>query len=80
MAEHEKRWQQLYQAAVVETNLENLQPRVQAAKAAIDARLHALQMDHGGTREEQQALRDALAGLRVLEREIEGRRDTNQGS
>jgi len=50
-----------------------MQPSLEAARAAIKTRLRELQMDHGGTREEQQALSDALAGLRVLEREIEGR-------
>jgi len=80
MADHKELWQELYEAAVVETNPKTLQARVQAAKAAIDARLRELQMDHGGTREEQQALRDAVAGVRVLEREIEGRGSTSQGS
>ena len=77
MADHKELWQELYEAAVVETNPKTLQARVQAAKAAIDARLRELQMDHGGTREEQQALRDAVAGVRVLEREIEGRGGTS---
>jgi hypothetical protein len=80
MADHKELWQELYEAAVVETDPKTLQARVQAAKAAIDARLRELQMDHGGTREEQQALRDAVAGVRVLEREIEGRGSTSQGS
>jgi hypothetical protein len=30
-------------------------------------------MDHGGTPEERQAIIDALAGLNVLRRELEGR-------
>jgi hypothetical protein len=80
MADHKELWQELYEAAVVETNPKTLQARVQVAKAAIDARLRELQMDHGGTREEQQALRDAVAGVRVLEREIEGRGSTSQGT
>jgi hypothetical protein len=80
MADHKELWQELYEAAVVETNPKTLQARVQAAKAAIDARLRELQMDHGGTREEQQALSDAVAGVRVLEREIEGRGSTSQSS
>ena len=80
MADHKELWQELYEAAVVETNPKTLQARVQVAKAAIDARLRELQIDHGGTREEQQALRDAVAGVRVLEREIEGRGSTSQGT
>ena len=71
----EEPWQELYQAAIVETNLTEMQPRLQAAKAAIDSR--QLQLDHGGTPEERQAITDALNGLRVLGREIETRcRDT----
>jgi phage FluMu protein gp41 len=70
-------WRELYEAAVLETNLENMQANVQAAKAAIDARLQELQLDHGGTPEERHAISDALAGLNLLRREIETRsRDT----
>jgi phage FluMu protein gp41 len=66
-------WQELYEAAILETNCEKMQSRVREAKAAIDARLHELQMDHGGTPEETQAVSDALAGLNLLRREIETR-------
>jgi len=66
-------WQELYEAAIVETKFEKLFPLVREAKAAIDARLHELQMDHGGTPEERLAISDALAGLNVLRREIETR-------
>jgi phage FluMu protein gp41 len=50
-----------------------MQPRVLAAKAAIDARLHEFRMDHEGTPEEPVAISDALAGLNLLRREIETR-------
>ena len=73
MAGHKELWEQLYEVAIIETNLAKMQQYTRAVKAAIDARLHELQMDHGGTREEQQALSDALTGLRVLAREIEAR-------
>jgi hypothetical protein len=43
-------WQELYKAAFLEADDEKLQERIQAAKAAIDARLHQLQLDHGGAR------------------------------
>ena len=66
MADHKELWQELYEAAILETDLGKMQPRVYAAKAAIDARLHELQLDHGGTPEERQAISDALAGLNVL--------------
>ena len=70
-------WQELYKAAVLETDDKNLPNRIRAAKAAIDARLHELQLDHGGTPEERQAITDALHGLTVLRSELETRsRDT----
>jgi len=66
-------WQEQYSAAIVETKFEKLFSLVREAKAAIDERLHELQMDHGGTPEERRAISDALAGLNVLRREIETR-------
>jgi len=78
MGDHKELWQKRYEAALLETNPEKMQPFLETAKAAIDARLQELQMDHGGTREEQRALSDALAGVRVLEREIEGRHQPRQ--
>jgi hypothetical protein len=63
--------QESYHAAILETHDEKLQTRPREAKAAIDDRLHELQMDHGGTLEERQAITDALAGLNVLRRELE---------
>jgi hypothetical protein len=64
-------WEEVYKAAIVETDDGKLPNRIQAAKAAIDNRLHDLQMDHGRTPEERQAIRDALAGLIILRRELE---------
>jgi hypothetical protein len=59
-----------YKAAVLETDRAKLQERVHAAKAAIDDRLHELQLDHGGSPEERIAISDALAALNVLRREF----------
>ena len=56
-------WVEVYKAALVETDEGKLPNRIQAAKVAVDNRLYELQMDHGGTPEERQALSDALAGL-----------------
>lgn len=78
MAGHKELWQELYEAAVLETNSGRIQLSLRAAKAAIDARFLELQMDHGGTREEQRALSDALTTLRVLEREVAGQPEINQ--
>ena len=66
-------WQELYKAAVLETNDEKLYKRLLAAKAAIDDRLHELQLDHGGAPDERQAISDALAVLNGLRRETEPR-------
>jgi len=66
-------WQELYQAAFIETDHSKLPNRVSLAKAAIDARLQELQLDHGGTSEERQAITDALAGLNILRSELEQR-------
>jgi hypothetical protein len=66
-------WQELYEAAILETDDAKLLQRIPTAKAAIDARLQELQTDHGGTSEEQQALSEALVGLTVLWRDWEAR-------
>jgi hypothetical protein len=42
------RWEEVYKAAMLKTDHGKLRNRVQSAKAAIDARLHDLQM--GGLR------------------------------
>jgi hypothetical protein len=58
----------------VRVRLKKLPNRLQAAKAAkaaIDNRLHELQLDHGGTPEERQAITDSLGGLNVLRRELQ---------
>ena len=63
-------WEELYHAAILETDRAKTPEHIQATKAAIDARLREFQLDHGGTPEEQLAIQDALRGLRILEREI----------
>jgi hypothetical protein len=64
-------WEEVYKAAMLETDHGKLRNLVQSAKAAIDARLHDLQMDRRGTPEERHAISDALAGLNFLRRELE---------
>jgi hypothetical protein len=66
-------WQELYEDALRETNREKMQLRIRAAKAAIEARLQELQLGHGGTPEERQAVSDALTRLNLLRKEIETR-------
>jgi hypothetical protein len=72
-------WEEVYAAAILETDDAKLPDRLHVAKAAIDTRLHDLQLDHGGSPEERQAISDALAGLNVLRRELE-RRSHGEGS
>jgi hypothetical protein len=64
-------WHESYKAAILETDDKKLPNLLQAAKAAIDDRLHELQADHGGTAEERQAITDALGALNVLRRELQ---------
>jgi hypothetical protein len=72
-------WDELYTAAILETDDGKLQQRIHAAKSAIDGRLQEMQKDDGGTPEEWQAITDALNGLNVLSRELE-RRSHDAGS
>jgi len=72
-------WEEVHAAAILETDDAKLPNRLHVAKAAIDDRLHELQLDHGGSPEERQAIGDALAGLNVVRRELE-RRSHVEGS
>jgi hypothetical protein len=63
-------WQRFYEAAILETNRSRLPALIQAAQAAIDARLEQLQSDHNGSADEKLAISDALSGLSVLRKEI----------
>ena len=63
-------WEKLYQEAILETDWSKIENLIQAAESAISARLHEFSLDHGGTPEENQRLRDALSGLTVLRREV----------
>jgi hypothetical protein len=73
-------WEESYKTAILETDDAKLPNRLRAAKGAIDTRLQEMQMDHGGTPEERQAITDALAGLNVLRRELERRRQETGSS
>jgi hypothetical protein len=53
-------WEEVYTAAILETDDAKLPNRLRAAKAAIDSRLHEMQLDHGGTPEERRAITDAI--------------------
>ena len=63
-------WEKLYQAAILETDWSKIEEHIQAADSAISARLHEFSVNHGGTPEENQRIKDALNGLTVLRREV----------
>lgn len=63
-------WQEHYTDALLETDWTAIRMRIQAAESAIQARLHVLSEDHGGTVEERQAIGDAVVGLRFLRKEV----------
>jgi hypothetical protein len=63
-------WEQLYQAAILETDWSKIEDRIQKADFAISARLHEFSLNHGGTPEENQRIQDALNGLHILRREV----------
>jgi hypothetical protein len=62
-------WEGLYKEAVLETDDARLRQRMDAAQAAIDARLYELSSDGKNAGQELIALRDAQKGLTVLRKE-----------
>ena len=63
-------WRELYKAALLETDWAKIEERIQAADSAISEKLHEFSLNHGGTPEENQAIRDAVSGLTMLRREV----------
>ena len=59
-------WQESYQAALLETDWTKMVELVQAAESEIHKRRLQLSKDHNATREEREAVVNALNGLRVL--------------
>jgi hypothetical protein len=66
---HKYTWEELYRAAILETNDTLLGQRIDAAEAAIGARLNELALNGHASGEERCAIRDALNGLRVVRSE-----------
>ena len=62
----EYKWQEVYQAALLETDWSKMEERLRAAEAALQARKREFALDHGGTPEENQAIEDALRSLGCL--------------
>lgn len=63
-------WGRSYKAAILETDRSKLAEQIRVAEQAITNRLQELNSDHGGTPEEQAAIRDALSGLNMLRKEL----------
>ena len=63
-------WQELYKAALLETDWSKIEQKIQEADNGMRARLHEFSMNHGGTPEENRAIEDALHGLNILRRDV----------
>ncbi len=63
-------WQRHYEEALLETDPRRLVRLIKAAEVEIDARMEALRLKHGGTRDERDAIAEALAGLNILRKEV----------
>jgi hypothetical protein len=66
----EYKWHEVYRAALLETDWSKIEERITAAEAALHARKHEFDLNHGGTTEENQAIADALKGLNILRQEV----------
>jgi hypothetical protein len=63
-------WYESYKAVVLETDWTKMHERIQSAESKINDRQRVLSQDHGGTREERQAITNALNGMRTLRTEV----------
>ena len=66
----EYKWHEVYKAALLETDWSKTEERIDAAEAALHARKHEFDLNHGGTPEENQAIEDALRALGVLQTDL----------
>jgi hypothetical protein len=64
------KWQDVYKAAVLETDWSKIEERIRAAEGSLHQRKREIDLDHGGTPEENQAIEDAFRGLDVLRNDI----------
>ena len=60
------KWHDSYKAALLETDWSKLEERIRTAESCLHQRKQEFDLDHGGTREENQAIEDAFRGLGVL--------------
>jgi hypothetical protein len=66
----EYKWHEVYKAALLETDWSKMEKLITAAEAALHARKHEFDLNHGGTPEENQAIEDALRALGVLQTDV----------
>jgi hypothetical protein len=62
-------WEESYTNAMLETDRSKLPERIEAAQTSINHRLQEINAGHDSV-DERRAIRDALAGLNVLRREV----------
>jgi len=65
-------WQELYIAAVLETDWSKIEQKIREAGNGMRARLHEFSMNHGGTPEENQEIAKALDRLSILQKKVSG--------
>jgi hypothetical protein len=63
-------WEDPYVVAVLETDWTQIEQKIQIAEQGIKARLHEFSLNHGGTPEENQAIKDALHGFDCLRKDV----------
>jgi hypothetical protein len=71
-------WQELYEAAVLETDWAHMEDRIQAAESAIKGRLLEFSSNPDGTKEENQAIVNALTSLNSLRADVASWRKLKQ--
>ena len=64
------KWQEVYKAAVLETDWSKMEERIRAAEIAIHARKNEFRLDHGDTLEENQAIAEAVGNLSILRADV----------
>ena len=72
------KWQEVYRAALLETDWSKIEEKIQLAEDEIRVRLHEFSMNHGGTPKENQAIEDALHGLDSLRKEVAARNESKR--
>jgi len=63
-------WRRCYEEALVETDRAKLPRLIRQAEIALDARIQEMRSGENGSREERDAIAEALAGLNVLRKEV----------